>query len=118
MDVRRLTFSVTLLSSTLFHRETAMTKSDLVTSLAARTSIPSSRAEHIVNVIFDTMTEAFVNGEGVELRGFGSFSVREYKGYTGRNPRTGESVEVAPKRLPFFKVGKELKELVDHSRHS
>ena len=93
-----------------------MTKSDLVTALAARTDLPASKAEHVVNVIFDAMTEALVAGDGVELRGFGSFSVRHYDGYTGRNPRTGEPVEVAPKRLPFFKVGKELKELVDGGR--
>lgn len=90
-----------------------MTKSDLVASLATQPAIPGSKAEHVVNVIFDVMTEALAAGERIELRGFGSFSVRHYKGYTGRNPRTGEPVEVAPKRLPFFKVGKELSELVD-----
>ena len=95
-----------------------MTKSDLVAALAARTSIPNSRAERVVDVIFDAMTESLVAGEGIECRGFGSFSVREYKGYTGRNPRTGESVKVDPKRLPFFKVGKELKEVVDRGRES
>jgi len=93
-----------------------MTKSDLVTALAAHTDLPASKAEHVVNVIFDAMTEALAAGEGVELRGFGSFTVRHYDGYTGRNPRTGEAVEVAPKRLPFFKVGKELKEMVDNGR--
>ncbi len=95
-----------------------MTKSDLITALAARTAMPSSKAEAVVNVVFDSMTDALLAGEGIELRGFGSFSIREYKGYTGRNPKTGESVEVAPKRLPFFKVGKELKGLVDRGRKS
>jgi len=76
-------------------RGTLMTKSDLVTALAARTDLAASKAEHIVNVIFDAMTEALVAGEGVELKGFGSFSVRHYHGYTGRNPRAGEPVEVA-----------------------
>ncbi len=93
-----------------------MNKPDLVTALAARTAIPNSRAEQVVNMIFDSMTEALVAGEGIELRGFGSFTVRHYKGYTGRNPKTGKPVEVAPKRLPFFKVGRELKELVDRGR--
>jgi integration host factor subunit beta len=64
------------------------------------------------------MTEALQRGEGIEIRGFGSFSVRPYKPYAGRNPRTGNPVPVSAKRLPFFKVGKELKELVDQSRHT
>lgn len=93
-----------------------MTKSDLINALAARANITHSRAEQVVNVIFEAMTESLVGGEGIEIRGFGSFSVRSYKGYKGRNPRTGEPVEVAPKRLPFFKVGKELKELVNRGR--
>jgi integration host factor subunit beta len=62
------------------------------------------------------MTEALQRGEGIEIRGFGSFTVRPYKEYSGRNPRTGAPVPVPPKRLPFFKVGKELKELVNNSR--
>lgn len=90
-----------------------MTKSDLINALAARANITHSRAEQVVNVIFDSMTDSLVRGEGIEIRGFGSFSVRSYDGYMGRNPRTGDPVEVAPKRLPFFKVGKELKELVN-----
>lgn len=93
-----------------------MTKSDLINALAARASITHSRAEQVVNVIFDAMTDSLVAGEGIEIRGFGSFSVRSYKGYRGRNPRTGDPVEVAPKRLPFFKVGKELKEFVNRGR--
>ena len=63
------------------------------------------------------MTEALQRGEGIEIRGFGSFTVRPYKPYSGRNPRTGEPVDVPAKRLPFFKVGKELKEIVNNSRH-
>ena len=93
-----------------------MTKSDLIATLAARSDITAGRAEQVVNTIFDAMSEALVDGEGIELRGFGSFSIREYKGYTGRNPRTGEQVKVSPKRLPFFKVGKELKEMINQSR--
>jgi len=95
-----------------------MTKSDLINALAARANITHSRAEQVVNVIFDSMTDSLVRGEGIEIRGFGSFSVRSYDGYQGRNPRTGEPVEVAPKRLPFFKVGKELKLLVDRGRQT
>jgi integration host factor subunit beta len=71
----------------------------------------------VVNCVFDTMTEALQRGEGIEIRGFGSFTVRPYKPYDGRNPRTGQPVPVPAKRLPFFKVGKELKELVNGSRH-
>ncbi len=61
------------------------------------------------------MTHALERGEGIEIRGFGSFTVRDYKPYSGRNPRTGKTVAVPEKRLPFFKVGKELKELVNQS---
>ena len=61
----------------------------------------------------DAMTDALKHGEGIEIRGLGSFTVRQYKPYNGRNPRTGAPVQVASKRLPFFKVGKELKEMVN-----
>jgi integration host factor subunit beta len=94
-----------------------MTKSELIDALAARSELTKARAELVVNCVFDAMTEALQRGEGIEIRGFGSFSVRPYKSYSGRNPRTGEPVEVPAKRLPFFKVGKELKELVNGSRH-
>jgi integration host factor subunit beta len=70
----------------------------------------------VVNCVFDSMTEALQRGEGIEIRGFGSFTVRPYKPYSGRNPRTGQPVSVPAKKLPFFKVGKELKELVNNSR--
>ena len=91
-----------------------MTKSELIDAVAQRTNITKSRAELVVNCIFDSMAEALQRSEGIEIRGFGSFTVREYKPYSGRNPRTGTPVEVAQKRLPFFKVGKELKELVNN----
>ena len=90
-----------------------MTKSELIDAVARRTKITKSRAELVVNCVFDTMTAALEKGEGIEIRGFGSFTVRNYKPYNGRNPRTGKSVPVPEKRLPFFKVGKELKELVN-----
>lgn len=90
-----------------------MTKSELIDAVARRSKITKSRAELVVNCVFDTMTAALEKGEGIEIRGFGSFTVRNYKPYSGRNPRTGRAVSVPDKRLPFFKVGKELKELVD-----
>lgn len=92
-----------------------MTKSELVEAIAARANLPKSRAELVVNCVFDSMIEAMQTGDGVEIRGFGSFTVRPYEPYAGRNPRTGETVKVPAKRLPFFKVGKELKELVNSS---
>ena len=93
-----------------------MTKSELIDALAERSNLTKARAELVVNCVFDAMTEALERGEGIEIRGFGSFTVRPYKSYEGRNPRTGEPVPVPAKRLPFFKVGKELKELVNASR--
>jgi len=90
-----------------------MTKSELIDAVARRSRITKSRAELVVNCVFDTMTAALERGEGIEIRGFGSFTVREYGAYSGRNPRTGKTVPVPEKRLPFFKVGKELKELVN-----
>ena len=93
-----------------------MTKSELIDAIAGRGELTKTRAEQVVNCVFDAMTEALQQGEGIEIRGFGSFTVRPYKPYSGRNPRTGVSVPVPAKRLPFFKVGKELKELVNDSR--
>lgn len=93
-----------------------MTKSELIEAVAQRTRMNKSRAETVVNCIFEAMTEALVRGEGIEIRGLGSFTVRHYESYPGRNPRTGEHVDVPPKRLPFFKVGKELKERIEATR--
>jgi integration host factor subunit beta len=93
-----------------------MTKSELIEAIAGRASLTKARAEQAVNCVFDAMTEALQRGEGIEIRGFGSFTVRPYKPYSGRNPRTGQAVMVPAKRLPFFKVGKELRELVNESR--
>jgi integration host factor subunit beta len=90
-----------------------MTKSELIELISNRIKLPKGKAEQIVNCIFDSMVDALKKGEGIEIRGFGSFTVREYKSYEGRNPRTGTPVHVAPKRLPFFKVGKELRERVN-----
>lgn len=93
-----------------------LTKSELIELISNKIKLPKGKAEQIVNCIFDSMVEALKRGDGIEIRGFGSFTVREYKQYEGRNPRTGAPVHVAPKRLPFFKVGKELRERVNASR--
>ena len=90
-----------------------MTKSELVEMVAERMDVSRKRAESIVNAVFDSMKQALLDDERVELRGFGSFSIRNYEGRTGRNPRTGEEVEVPPKKSVHFKVGKELRERVD-----
>lgn len=90
-----------------------MNKSELIDVIAEKTKLPRKRAEDVVNMIFDSMTDILAKGGRIEIRGFGSFVCREYGSYTGRNPRTGESIQVKPKKLPFFKVGKELKERVD-----
>ena len=89
-----------------------MNKSELIEQLANRKDISNKRAEEIVNLIFDSMTDAMVDGERIEIRGLGSFVIKDYGTYTGRNPKTGEQITVSPKKLPFFKVGKELKERV------
>lgn len=93
-----------------------MTKSDLIDVLCEAQKIPKGRAELLVQVVFESMEEALKRGERIEIRGFGSFELRSYKPYEGRNPRTGVRVSVQPKRLPFFKVGKELKERVNAGR--
>jgi integration host factor subunit beta len=90
-----------------------VTKSELIERISEKLKLPAGKAEGIVNCVFDSMVKALEEGEGIEIRGFGSFTVREYKAYEGRNPRTGETVHVAPKRLPFFKVGKDLRERVN-----
>lgn len=95
-----------------------MTKSELIEQVSELLKLPGGKAEQIVNCVFDSMVEALQEGDGIEIRGFGSFTVREYRAYDGRNPRTGETVHVAPKRLPFFKVGKDLRERVNRSIHS
>ena len=93
-----------------------MTKADLIAVVADKLKFPWARAELLVDQIFSSMTNALQQGEGIEIRGFGRFTVRSYKAYEGRNPRTGDTVHVSPKRLAFFKVGKELRERVDLGR--
>ena len=90
-----------------------MNKAGLMEELAVIEGITEKEAHTIVNMIFDGFTKTLKEGGRIELRGFGSFSVREYNGYTGRNPKTAVKIAVKPKKLPFFKVGKELKERVN-----
>lgn len=90
-----------------------MNKSELVDALASEKNLTYKRAEEIVNIIFDSMASTLVDGGRIEIRGFGSFVVKDYKAYMGRNPKTGEVIKVHPKKLPFFKVGKELREKVN-----
>jgi len=87
-----------------------MTKSDIVKKLSETKGIKRKIAEEVVDTIFGCMKEALINGDKVEIRGFGTFKVKSYDSYEGRNPRTGEKIKVMPKKLPFFKVGKELNE--------
>jgi len=91
-----------------------MNKSELIEALAEKINMPMREAGSITNTLIDTMTEALANGDSIEIRGFGSFVVKEYTSYTGRNPKTGQRIKVSPKKLPFFKVGKELRESVNN----
>ena len=89
-----------------------MNKSELIEQLAITRNISNKRAEEIVNLVFTSMTEALTAGDRIEIRGLGSIVVKDYGTYIGRNPKTGEPITVSPKKLPFFKVGKELKERI------
>ena len=90
-----------------------MSKSELVKALADQANISLDEATLVVNTFVDSMKDSLLEGGRVEIRGFGSFKVKEYGSYAGRNPRTGEKVAVEPKRLPFFRAGKELKEYLN-----
>ncbi|MCH5276590.1 MAG: integration host factor subunit beta [Desulfovibrionaceae bacterium] len=90
-----------------------MNKSELIKTLAEQSDVPMDEATQVVNTFFDCMKDALLQGDRVEIRGFGSFKMKEYGAYTGRNPCTGERVDVQPKRLPFFRAGKELKEFLN-----
>lgn len=95
-----------------------MTKADLINIISEQASITRVKAETVVNTIFDTLIEALLRDDRIEIRGFGSFVNREYEAYQGRNPRTGEIIEVDQKKLPFFKVGKELREDINNGSSS
>ena len=91
-----------------------MNKLELVETLKEETGLTKNEASVVVNLFFDEMSTALANGERAEIRGLCSFYVKHYKTYTGRNPKTGEQVNIKPKKLPFFKCGKELKDRVDY----
>lgn len=90
-----------------------MNKLELISALKHEASVSKAEAAKVVQIFFDNMASAMIEGERVEIRGLCSFFVKQYKSYTGRNPKTGDKVQIGPKRLPFFKSGKELKERVD-----
>lgn len=92
-----------------------MTKSELIETIADKLHLSRIKAEQLLDGVFDSIHENLKKGHRVEIRGFGSFQMRSYSGYAGRNPRNGVKVTVRSKRLPFFKVGKELKERVNAS---
>ena len=92
-----------------------MNRSDLIGVLKQEINLSRKHAERVVDTFFDSITETLAEGERVEIRGFGSFTVNHYMPYTGRNPKTGTQIHVPAKKLPFFKVGKELKERVDNT---
>ena len=93
-----------------------MNKSELIEALAEEMNISLRDSSSATNTILDAMADALANGDSIEIRGFGSFVVKEYDTYYGRNPKTGDKIQVKPKKLPFFKVGKELKEQVNNSK--
>jgi integration host factor subunit beta len=93
-----------------------MNKLELISALKNEADISKSEAAKVIQIFFDSMSDALAAGERVEIRGLCSFFVKEYKAYTGRNPKTGEKVLINPKKLPFFKSGKELRERVDLGR--
>ena len=94
-----------------------MTKSELVLTLSEESGLLEEEARIIVDIVFEAMAEALAAGERVEVRGLCSFFVKKYKAYTGRNPKSGKSVKVKPKKVPFFKCGKGLRDAVNSQRH-
>jgi integration host factor subunit beta len=92
-----------------------MNKLELIVALKNEAYLTRSEAAAVVDLFFNETTKALANGDRVEIRGLCSFYVKKYKAYAGRNPKTGRSVKVKPKKLPYFKCGKELKERVDYA---
>ncbi len=95
-----------------------MTKAELVDEVSRVVQLTKKQAETIVNIVFDSIVDSLRDGQKIELRGFGSFRLRNRKSRTGRNPKTGEKVEVPSKKIPYFKPGKELKELINRQQQS
>ena len=94
-------------------RVTAMTQSDLISALMEKENLRHKDAEALVKLVFSGFVEALQNGDRIEIRGFGSFEMRNYAPYSGRNPKSGQKIKVEPKRLPYFKGGKELKKRIN-----
>jgi len=94
--------------------EETLNKLELIQELKEKCHLTKEEASKVIEIFFGEMTKAFIQGDRVEIRGLCSFFIKDYKSYTGRNPKTGEKVQIPAKRLPFFKCGKELKERVDY----
>lgn len=90
-----------------------MNRSEIIKILTEEDDISLEEAALIVNIFFESIKKALLNGDRVEIRGFGSFKIKDYGSYAGRNPKTGQTVEVESKKLPFFRVGKELKDFIN-----
>ena len=90
-----------------------MTKAELVEKVANQINLTKKQTEVVVNTVFSSITDSLAEGKKVELRGFGSFRIRQRNARVGRNPKSGQKVDVPSKKVPFFKAGKELRELVD-----
>src|ERR1700734_1166479 len=95
-------------------KQPTLTKADLIEEVLKVTELPRKESEAIVETIFDSIIKALQTGDKIEIRGFGSFRTRQRRGRVGRNPKTGAKVDVPPKRIPFFKPSKELKDFVNH----
>lgn len=93
-----------------------MNKLELIRTLSIEAGIPRPDAKRIVEIMFDSMADTLARGDRVEIRGFCSFFVKDYKSYMGRNPKTGEKVRIPEKRLPFFKTGKELRKRINGNK--
>jgi integration host factor subunit beta len=96
-------------------KQPTLTKADLIEEVLRVTELPRKESETIVETIFESIIESLQKGDKIEIRGFGSFRTRQRRGRVGRNPKTGEKVEVPPKKIPFFKPSKELKDFVNNS---
>ena len=93
-----------------------MKKSNLAKQLSVKTNMTKKRANEVVQTIFDSLTRSLKENDRIEIRGFGSFTIKDYRPYTGRNPKTGQNIQVPAKKLPFFKVGKDLKERLNKKK--
>src|SRR5207253_3857442 len=102
-----------LCDSPFFRRSQCMTKAELVEKVAVKIQLTKKQAETVVNILLNCITEALSEGDKVELRGFGSFRIRKRNPHEGSNPKTGDTVQIPAKRVPFFKAGKELRDMVD-----